>query len=82
MSANSYLQLGVYLAVLIAAAKPLGLYMARIYEGSSAVVRAGAPVERFIYRLCGVDATKEMAWVQYTVALLAFNLLEIGRAHV
>jgi K+-transporting ATPase ATPase A chain len=75
MSANSYIQLAFYLVVLIALAKPLGAYMAAVYEGNSAAVRFGAPVERLIYRLCGVDAAKEMAWVQYTVALLVFNLL-------
>ena len=75
MSANSYIQLAFYLVVLIALAKPLGAYMAAVYEGNSAAVRFGAPVERLIYRLCGVDAAKEMAWVQYTVALLLFNVL-------
>ena len=75
MSANSYIQLAFYQVVLIALAKPLGAYMAAVYEGNSAAVRFGAPVERLIYRLCGVDAAKEMAWVQYTVALLLFNVL-------
>jgi len=75
MNANSYIQLAFYLVVLIALAKPLGAYMAAVYEGNSAAVRFGAPVERLIYRLCGVDAAKEMAWVQYTVALLLFNVL-------
>ncbi|HWP90000.1 MAG TPA: potassium-transporting ATPase subunit KdpA, partial [Burkholderiales bacterium] len=75
MSANSYIQLAFYLVVLIALAKPLGAYMAAVYEGNSAAVRFGAPVERLIYRLCRVDAAKEMAWVQYTVALLLFNVL-------
>jgi K+-transporting ATPase ATPase A chain len=75
MSANGYLQLAFYLVVLLALAKPLGAYMAAVYEGSSAAVRFGAPVECVIYRLCGVDTAKEMAWVQYTVALLVFNLL-------
>jgi potassium-transporting ATPase potassium-binding subunit len=76
MSANGYLQLVLYVVVLIAAAKPLGAYMARIYEGEPAWInQAGAPFERFIYRLCGVDAEKEMSWVQYAIALLVFNLL-------
>jgi K+-transporting ATPase ATPase A chain len=76
MSANGYLQLIIYLAVLLALAKPLGTYMARIYEGQPAIVnRVGAPFERLIYRVCGVDPTREMRWTQYALAMLAFNLL-------
>ena len=76
MTANGYLQLAFYVVVLLALAKPLGTYMARIYAGEPALLdRIGAPFERLIYRAAGVDAAKEMAWVQYTVALLLFNLL-------
>ena len=76
MSANGYLQLAFYVAVLIALAKPLGAYMARIYEGQPAWLnQAGAPLESVIYRLCGVDSAREMRWVEYAVALLIFNLL-------
>src|SRR5476649_814112 len=76
MSANGYLQLAFYVVVLIALAKPLGAYMACIYENEPAVLnRVGAPIERLIYRLCGVDSSKEMGWIDYTVALLVFNLL-------
>ncbi len=76
MSANGYLQLAFYVVVLIALVKPLGAYMARVYEGEPAFLnRIGAPFERLIYRLCGVDSSKEMGWVQYAVALLVFNLL-------
>src|SRR5436190_2000633 len=59
----------------LALAKPLGAYMAAVYEGRSAVVRICSPFERLIYRLCGVSESKEMGWVEYTVALLVFNLL-------
>ncbi len=76
MSANGYLQLVFYVAVLLALAKPLGTYMANVYEGKPALLnRIGAPFERLIYRASGVDASKEMGWVQYAVALLVFNLL-------
>jgi len=76
MSANGYLQLAFYVIVLIALAKPLGAYMARIYEDQPAWLnQAGAPFERLIYRLCGVDSSKEMGWIEYTIALLVFNLL-------
>src|SRR5215470_6120272 len=76
MSANSYLQLIVYVVVLLALAKPLGSYMARIFEGQPAVLNTvGGPFERLLYRVCGVDASKEMRWTQYALAMLAFNLL-------
>ena len=71
MSANGYLQLAFYVAVLLALAKPLGAYMARIYEGQPAFLnRLGAPIERLVYRLCGVDPEQEMRWTQYALAAL------------
>ncbi len=75
MSANGYLQLAFYVAVLLALAKPLGAYMARIHEGRPAFLnRLGAPIERLVYRLCGVDAGQEMRWTQYALAALWFSL--------
>jgi K+-transporting ATPase ATPase A chain len=76
MTANGYLQLVFYVVVLVALAKPLGTYMARIYEGQPALLnRIGAPVEKLIYRLCGVDPAQDMRWTQYAVAALVFNAL-------
>ncbi|WP_139558071.1 potassium-transporting ATPase subunit KdpA [Methylotetracoccus oryzae] len=76
MTANSVLQITVYVLVLLACAKPLGGYMARIYEDRPAGLnRWLAPVERLIYRLCSVNPAVEMRWTDYTVALLLFNLL-------
>ncbi len=76
MTANGYLQLVLYVVVLLALAKPLGSYMARIFEGQPAVLNTvGGPLERLLYRLCGVDPAKEMRWTQYALAMLAFNLL-------
>jgi len=76
MTANGTLQIVVYLVVLIALAKPLGAYMARIYEDEPAVLnRIGAPFERLLYRVCGVDAQHEMRWTEYAVAAMAFNIL-------
>ena len=64
-----------YVIVLLAVAKPLGLYMTAVYEGRrtwmSPVVR---PVERVIYRAAGVDEKSEHDWKRYTVTLLLFNL--------
>ena len=76
MTANGYLQLVLYVVVLLALAKPLGSYMARIFEGQPAVLNTvGGPFERLLYRVCAVDPSKEMRWTQYALAMLAFNLL-------
>ncbi len=74
MTASGILQLALYLVVLIALAKPLGAYMARVYENRRvALDRVLGPVERLIYRGCGVRPTDEMGWKAYTAAMLLFN---------
>jgi K+-transporting ATPase ATPase A chain len=76
MTANGYLQLAFYVVVLLALAKPLGAYMARIYEGQPAFLnRIGAPFERLLYRVCGVDPQREMRWTEYALAAMLFNIL-------
>src|SRR5499427_10222348 len=76
MTLNSYLQLGIYLVVLLALAKPLGRFMARVYMGQrTGLDRVLGPLERLIYRLCGVRAEEEMGWQTYTIAMLLFNLV-------
>jgi len=76
MTANGLLQLGIYLAVLLACVKPLGWYMARVYAGETPrLERWFAPVERLIYRACGIDRASEMNWRQYAAAVLTFSLV-------
>ncbi len=75
MTANGYIQLSFYVFVLIALAKPLGAYMARVYEGRPfGLDRVLGPLERLIYRLCGVRSDEEMGWKTYAVTMLLFNL--------
>jgi K+-transporting ATPase ATPase A chain len=75
MTLNGYLQLFVYMAVLLGLAKPLGWYMARVYEGRPIVLdRLLGPVERLLYRALGTHAEQEMSWKLYAVAMLLFNL--------
>ena len=75
MTGNGLLQLVVYVAALLALAKPLGAYMARIYSNEPALLnRWGAPLERGLYRLCGIDPAREMRWTTYAFATLAFNV--------
>jgi len=74
MNANNATQCVIYLGALLLLARPLGLYMARVYEGRpSGLDKVLGPVERLIYRLCGVSADGEMAWTTYAVATLFFN---------
>ena len=74
MQAHDWTQLALYLAALIALTPLLGGFMARVFAGERTFLSPLlAPVERLIYRLGGVDASKEMTWVGYLAALLAFN---------
>lgn len=74
MTPHGWLQLGLYFLVLLALVKPLGWYMARVYEGAPIWLdRMLGPVERGIYRLCGVRDNDEMDWKTYAMAMLLFN---------
>jgi K+-transporting ATPase ATPase A chain len=76
MTANGYLQLILYLVVLLALAKPLGAYMARVYECQPLCLgRVLGPVERLLYRLAGIRPEVEMGWKSYALAMLAFSMI-------
>jgi K+-transporting ATPase ATPase A chain len=76
MNLYSWLQLIFYMVVLLSLAKPLGSFMARVYQGERTFLdRALGPVERFIYRISGVKPEEEMNWKTYAVAALVFNAL-------
>ena len=68
--------IAVFLAVALLLVKPVGLYMANVMEGRPIwPLRIGAPLERFIYRLCGTDPGTEMSWKGYAIALIVFNAI-------
>ena len=74
MTTNAILQVIVFFAVLLTLAKPLGWYMARVYEGKPCGLdRLFGPVERVMYRLGGIRSTEEMSWKTYSLAMLVFN---------
>jgi potassium-transporting ATPase potassium-binding subunit len=75
MTVNSILQLVVYMVVLILLVRPVGAYMAAVYEGRSIVNRVFGPLERLFYRLLGIREDDEMNWKTYTLAFLLFNAL-------
>jgi K+-transporting ATPase ATPase A chain len=78
MTANGFLQIAIYLTVLVLLAKPLGGYMARVYQGDRTLLgQVLGPVERLTYRLIGVKPEQEMGWKTYTLAVLLFSVLGI-----
>jgi len=83
MSAYALLQIGLFMLVLVLLVKPLGWYMARVYEGKPCGMGwAVGWLERLIYRLCGIDPNEEMTWQTYAKAMLVFNLLGFVAVYV
>ncbi|WP_306533783.1 potassium-transporting ATPase subunit KdpA [Geobacter sp.] len=75
LSFTDIIQFVTLIALLVTSVKPMGSYMARVYQGERTVLSPLLlPLERFIYRLSGVDGEAEMEWKRYTTALLLFNL--------
>ena len=78
MTSMGLLQIFLFFLVLLALTKPLGAYMARLFEGERTflhpVVR---PLERLVYRICGVDEAGEQHWTHYAGSMLAFSLTGI-----
>jgi potassium-transporting ATPase potassium-binding subunit len=78
MTANGWFQLGLYVAILLLAAKPLGSAMAAIYEGRRTWLdKIFGPLERLTYRICGIDPKVEMRWTTYSAAVLWFSLVSV-----
>ncbi len=74
MTTNAVSQVLMFFALLLALVKPLGWYMARVYEGKPCGLdRFLGPVERAMYRLSGVRSADEMDWKRYGMAMLLFN---------
>ncbi len=78
MTLNGWLQIIVFLALILLVTKPLGLFMTHVFGGERTfldpVLR---PAERLIYRLTRVDETREMRWTEYAVAMLLFSLVSM-----
>src|SRR6202522_3670089 len=76
MTSNGWFQVSFFFALVLICAKPLGVYMARVFERertfADGVFR---PIERLIYRLTGIDEAQEMRWTEYAGAMLLFSLV-------
>src|SRR5215831_19302161 len=75
MTFDGWIQIALFAAIVILITRPLGGYMTRVFAGEptllSPVLR---PVERAVYRCCGVDQTEEQHWLTYAVAILFFSV--------
>jgi K+-transporting ATPase ATPase A chain len=78
MTANGWLQILIYIAIVIALAKPVGLFMTHVFNGERTFLHPLLrPVERLLYRLTGVDEKREMHWTEYAVAMLLFSVVSL-----
>jgi K+-transporting ATPase ATPase A chain len=79
MTANGWLQIAFYSVVLLALTKPMGISILKVYDGSVTWLR---PIERFIYRISGVDPEEEQHWTQYAAAMLIFSFASMLLTYV
>src|ERR1700732_2872722 len=75
MNILGWLELAIFLIVLILITKPLGIYLVHVLDahGKTFLDPVVKPLEKLTYRLFGVDPEKEQGWLQYTIAMLAFT---------
>src|ERR1700691_2890918 len=78
MTINGWLQIFVFLGLIFAVTKPLGVFMTRVFAGertfADPVLR---PIERLLYRVTGVDPSHEMHWTEYATAMLVFSAVSM-----
>src|SRR3984957_16161033 len=78
MSANGWFQILLFLLFVFLVTKPIGIFLTRVFNRERTfmdpVLR---PIERLLYRLCGVDENREMRWTEYAVAMLLFSLVSM-----
>src|SRR5208283_2549456 len=78
MTANGWIQILVFLVLILAVTKPMGVFMTRVFNRERTfmdpVLR---PVERLLYRLTGVDEDHEMRWTEYAVSMLLFSAVSM-----
>jgi K+-transporting ATPase ATPase A chain len=78
MTANGWFQIAVFLALILAVTKPMGVFMTRVFNRERTfldpVLR---PIERLLYRVTGVDENREMRWTEYAASMLLFSLVSM-----
>jgi potassium-transporting ATPase potassium-binding subunit len=78
MTLNGWLQILLFFALILAVTKPLGVFMAHVFNREKTFLDwLLRPVERLIYKLTGVDETREMRWTEYAIAMLLFSAVSM-----
>jgi potassium-transporting ATPase potassium-binding subunit len=83
MTWSGWFQILLFFAIILATAKPLGVYMARVFEGERTFGDLlFRPIERLLYRITGVDESHEMRWTEYGLAMLLFSAVTMLLTYV
>ena len=83
MNINGILQIIFFFGLLLLATKPLGTYMAKVFEGEATLLTPVLkPIERLFYKLCGVDEKEDMKWTVYAFSLLMFSVVGVVLTYV
>ena len=78
MTANGWLQIGLFAAAIFLLTKPLGIFLVRVFERERTILDAVLrPIEKLIYRITGVDERKEMRWTEYGITMLLFSAVSM-----
>jgi len=78
MTLNGWIQILFFALLIFAITKPLGLYMFRVFEGDQKPLpRLLGPIERLLYKLCGVDPKVQQDWKQFTLGMLIFSAITL-----
>lgn len=78
MTLQGWVQIGLYCAIVLALTKPMGAYMARVFQRERTLLDPVArPIERVLYRFTGVDEEHEMPWREYAVTMLLFSAISV-----
>ena len=78
MLAKEIVHIGIYLGVVLLLVKPLGWYIAEVYQGRVSIInRIFLPFEKRVYKVCGIHPETEMDWKQYLISMLLFDFIGI-----
>ena len=83
MSLNGWLQIALFITVILLLAKPMGSYMTRVFERRRTWLDPVlVPCENLLYRVTGIDPNEEMRWTQYAVSMLIFSAATIALTYI
>src|SRR5512146_1855662 len=78
MTANGWFQIFLFLLIVFAVTKPMGVFMTRVFNRERTFMDRGLrPIERLLYRVTGVDEDREMRWTEYATAMLLFSVVSM-----